>query len=352
MVANKVLIFKKIPTGLPVPGEHLVVEQRPFDLEAVPAGGVIVEVLSASLDPYLRSRMRDPSVRSYKPAFTLNEAIENYAVARVLKSKSDKFHVGDAIYAILPFAQYAALTAEDLQNPDREVRKLDNPYNLDLDYFLGPLGMPGLTGFSSLYKIGQPKRGETIFISSAAGAVGSIVGQLSKREGLKVIGSVGSDDKLNFILKDLGFDAGFNYKKERPWDALKRLAPNGIDIYYENVGGEHLEAALESMNLRGRIIVSGMIEGYNKPLEERFGVRNLVEMFAKRLTMTGFLVTDEDFGPAYTQRHQQAVQKWIADGSFKAKLHVTRGLDHAGEAFLEIFQGKNFGKAVLKIKEN
>ncbi|KAI1410285.1 NAD(P)-binding protein [Hypoxylon sp. FL1857] len=352
MVANKNLVFKKIPTGLPVPGEHLVVEQRPFDLEAVPAGGLIVEVLSASLDPYLRGRMREAHIPSYRPAFALNEVIVNYAVARVLKSDSDKFQVGDAIYAILPFAQYAALTSEDLKSPDREVQKLDNPYNLDLDYFLGPLGMPGLTGFSSLYKIGQPKKGETIFISSAAGAVGSIVGQLSKREGLTVIGSVGSDDKLDFIIKELGFDAGFNYKKERPWDALKRLAPNGIDIYYENVGGEHLEAALEAIKLRGRIVVSGMIEGYNKPLEQRFGVRNLLEMFAKRLTMTGFLVTDEDFGPSYTKRHQENVQKWIAEGSFKAKLHVTRGLDHAGEGFLEIFQGKNFGKAILKIKED
>ncbi|KAI1395811.1 NAD(P)-binding protein [Hypoxylon fuscum] len=347
MVANKTLVFKKIPTGLPVPGEHLVVEQRPFDLDTVPTGGIIVEVLSASMDPYLRGRMRDASIPSYKPAFALNEAIENDTVARVLKSDSPQFRAGDAIKAFLPFAQYASIAAEKL----KDVVKIDNPYNLALDYFLGPLGMPGLTGYSSLYKIGQPKKGETIFVSSAAGAVGSIVGQLAKREGLTVIGSVGSDDKLDFIVNELGFDAGFNYKKERPWDALARLAPNGIDIYYENVGGEHLEAALQALKQRGRIVVSGMIEGYNKPLEERFGVRNLLEMFAKRLTMAGFIVSDEDFGPAYTKQHQENVQKWIADGSFKAKLHVTRGLDHASEGFLEIFTGKNFGKAILKIKE-
>ncbi|KAI1373946.1 NAD(P)-binding protein [Hypoxylon crocopeplum] len=347
MVGNKTLIFKKIPTGLPVPGEHLTLEQRPFDLEAVPAGGVMVEVLSASLDPYMRGRMRDASVPSYASAFKLDEAVDNDTVARVLKSDSDRFLPGDAVYAFLPFAQYASISRDAL----KDVVKIDNPYGLDLDYFLGPLGMPGLTGFSSLYKIGKPKAGETIFISSAAGAVGSIVGQLAKREGLTVIGSVGSDDKLDFIMGELGFDAGFNYKKEPPWDALARLAPNGIDIYYENVGGEHLEAALHAIKRRGRVVVSGMIEGYNKPLEQRFGVRNLLEMFAKRLTMAGFIVSDDDFGPAYTELHQASVQKWIADGSFKAKLHVTRGLDHAAKGFLEIFQGKNFGKAVLKIKE-
>ncbi|XXG99450.1 hypothetical protein Hte_005789 [Hypoxylon texense] len=349
MVANKTLIFKKIPTGLPVPGEHLVVERRPFDLDAVPAGGLVVEVLSASLDPYLRGRMRDPGIPSYKPAFALDEPIENDAVARVLRSDSPRFRPGDAVYAFLPFAQYAAVAADRVR--DAVVKMIDNPYGLDLDYFLGPLGMPGLTGFSSLYKLGQPKKGETIFVSSAAGAVGSLVGQLAKREGLTVIGSVGSDDKLAFILGDLGFDAGFNYKKEAPWDALGRLAPEGIDIYYENVGGAHLEAALQHMRERGRIVVSGMIEGYNVPLEERYGVRNLLEVFAKRLTMAGFIVGDDDFGPAYAARHQEEVQRWIADGSFKARLHVTRGLDNAADGFLEIFQGKNFGKAVLKIRE-
>ncbi|KAI2469979.1 NAD(P)-binding protein [Annulohypoxylon bovei var. microspora] len=348
MVANKALIFKRIPTGLPVPGEHLVIEQRPIDLDAVPIGGIVVEVLSVSLDPYLRGRMRDASIPSYKPAFPLGEPVQNDAIARVLKSDNARFHAGDALYIFLPFAQYVAVPADKLH----DAVKLDNPYGLALDTFLGPLGMPGLTAFSSLYKIGQPKRGETIFVSSAAGAVGSLVGQLAKREGLTVIGSVGSDEKLSFILRDLGFDAGFNYKKERPWDALARLAPNGIDIYYENVGGAHLEAALQHLRERGRVVVSGMIEGYNSALEDRYGVRNLLEIFAKRLTVAGFIVSDDDFGPTYTERHQRDVQRWIADGSVKAKLHVTHGIDRGAEGLVEIFQGKNFGKAILKIKED
>ncbi|KAI1209525.1 NAD(P)-binding protein [Annulohypoxylon truncatum] len=347
MVANKTLIFKKVPTGLPKPGEDLVVEERPIDLDAVPTGGIVVEVLSLSLDPYLRSRMREASVPSYKPAFPLNEPIENDAVARVLKSDNAKFRAGDVLRIFLPFAEYVAVTPERLQG----AVKLENPYNLPLDTYLGPLGMPGLTAFSSLYKIGQPKRGETIFVSSAAGAVGSLVGQLAKREGLTVIGSVGSDEKLDFILHELGFDSGFNYKKERPWDALGRLAPKGIDIYFENVGGAHLEAALRHLRERGRVVVCGMIEGYNTPLEQRYGVRNLLEIFAKRLTIAGFLVGDEDFGPAYAEKHQENVQKWLADGSVKARLHVTRGIENGARGLVEIFQGKNFGKAVLKIKE-
>ncbi|RYP06657.1 hypothetical protein DL764_003041 [Monosporascus ibericus] len=348
MVANKSIIFKKVPTGLPVPGEHLVLETRPFDLSAVPTGGLVVEVISASLDPYQRGRMREAHIPSYFPAFTLNEVVENTTIARVLSSDDEGYKAGDVVRAFLPFAEYAAVPAEKLPN----VEKIDNPCGLSLDLFLGPLGMPGLTAYSSLHKLGKPEKGETIFVSSAAGAVGQVVGQIAKREGLTVVGSVGSDEKLDFILNELGcFDAGFNYKKEKPVNALKRLAPQGLDIYYENVGGEHLEAAVEHMNIRGRIVVAGMIEGYNKPMEERYGVRNLLEFFAKRLTMAGFIVGDEDFGPAYAEEHRREVQKWIVDGSFRPKLHITRGIENAPEGLLEIFQGKNFGKAVLKIKE-
>lgn len=162
---------------------------------------------------------------------------------------------GTLVRANTPIAEYVRL-----ENPAAALAiKIPNQYNLDLGLFLGPLGMSGLTAWSSLYKIGKPKKGETIFVSSAAGSVGQIVGQIAKHEGLTVIGSVGSDEKLDFIINELGFDSGFNYKKESPHDALKRLAPNGIDIYYENVGGEHLEAALDNINTFGRIPLCGMV---------------------------------------------------------------------------------------------
>lgn len=251
MVQNKGLIFKNIPTGWPVPGQDLAIEDRPFDLGAEPPqDGVTIKNYYLSFDPYQRGRMRDPKIKSYAPAFELGKAIINYGVAKVLKSKNHKFKEGDIVTGIIPTEEYSALDGETTNSM---IRKLNNPYNLDPKLFIGALGMPGLTAYSSLYKIGEPRKGETIFISAASGAVGQIVGQLAKHEGLTVIGSVGSEEKLQFILKDLEFDGGFNYKTEKPSEALKRLAPKGIDIYYENVGGEQLEAALDAMNNYGRI---------------------------------------------------------------------------------------------------
>lgn len=256
MTQNKTLIFKKIPTGFPVPGEHLATEDRPIDLDAeAPKGGIVVSILYASFDPYLRGKMRESGTKSYSPAFEIDSPVTNSVVAKVLKSGSHDFKEGDLVVAYLPIAEYAIIPEPKAAH----VRKIHNEHNLDLGMFLGPLGMPGLTAYSALHKIGKPKKGETVFVSSAAGAVGQVVGQVAKNEGLKVIGSVGTDEKLDFITKQLGFDGGFNYKKESAFDALPRLAPNGIDIYFENVGGEQLDAALANMNTHGRIPVCGMV---------------------------------------------------------------------------------------------
>ena len=251
MVQNKGLIFKSVPQGWPKPGENLTIEARDFDLDtAPPEGGITTKNYHVSFDPYQRGRMRAPEIVSYVPPFELGKPITNSAVAKVLKSDCPKFKEGDVITGLLPTEEYSVVSAQVANN---SCRKLENPYNLDPRLFIGALGMPGLTAYSSLYAIGQPKKGETILVSAASGAVGQIVGQLAKHEGLTVIGSVGSDEKLHFIRNELKFDGGFNYKKEKPADALTRLAPNGIDIYYENVGGEQLDAALVAMNNFGRI---------------------------------------------------------------------------------------------------
>ncbi|KAK6434720.1 hypothetical protein LTR95_009092 [Oleoguttula sp. CCFEE 5521] len=349
MVQNKGLYYTAHPSGLPVVGEHIKIQSTDFDTEqAPPKGGVTVKTNYVSFDPYQRGRMRKPENKSYAPPFELNKPVTNGAVATVLKSDNSKYKSGDVIKVVrMGTVQYEALPKEIADASE----VLDNKYNLDPKLYTGALGMPGLTAYSSFYEIGAPKKGETIFISAASGAVGQLVGQLAKHEGLKVIGSVGDDKKLDFITKELNFDAGFNYKKEDPLKALQRLAPNGIDIYYENVGGVQLSAAIASLNNFGRIIACGMISQYNTPPDEAYGVKNMMQFVAKRLKMQGFIVSDENMGPKYHKEHQENVQKWISEGTFKAEMSVTEGIDNAGEGLLGLFSGKNFGKAVLEVSK-
>lgn len=342
-MANKALVFKEVPQGYPVPGQHLTVEPAAYDANvAAPADGIVIQSLYTSFDPYMRGRMRPAEVKSYAAAFELNKAIESASIAKVLRSNNASYKEGDLVIGHVPIQEYISLNGPNLQR----IRKLENPLGIeDIRVFLGPLGMPGLTAYSSLYAIGKPKKGETIFISAASGAVGQLVGQLAKHEGLRVIGSVGSDEKLDYIIKELGFDGGFNYKNEKPADALARLAPEGIDIDYENVGGEHLEAALDAMKPFGRVVVCGLISQYNSA---PYPIKNLQNFIVKRITMRGFIVGDPDMGPIYTKEHQERVQKWIKEGSFKVLIHETQGIDNAAEGLVGIFHGKNKGKAVLK----
>ncbi|KMU72243.1 NADP-dependent leukotriene B4 12-hydroxydehydrogenase [Coccidioides immitis H538.4] len=344
---NKALFYQKVPTEFPVSGEHLTIEKVPFDPEApAPDGGLTLQALYTSFDPYMRGGMRPAQVKSYRPAYEIGKPLPSISIVKVLKSNNDRFKPGDIAIGFMPIQQYIAAPAETVQ----ALRLLDNPLGLDdLRYFLGALGMPGLTAYSSLMEIGKPKKGETIFISSAAGAVGQVVGQIAKHEGLRVVGSVGSDEKLNYIINDLGFDAGFNYKKEKPRDALKRLIPEGIDIYYENVGGEHLDAAIESMNDFGRIVTCGMISQYNVKPEDRYPIKNLFMVVTKRITMRGFIVSDPGMGDKWAKEHRERVSQWIKDGTFKPMIHETVGIDNAAEGLVGLFQGKNFGKAVLKL---
>ncbi|GKZ32802.1 hypothetical protein AbraIFM66950_002429 [Aspergillus brasiliensis] len=342
-MSNQSLVFKQVPTGYFVPGQDVVLEQVSYDASApAPEGGIFVQSLYASFDPYMRGRMRPAHVKSYSPAFTLNAPIDSSIIGKVLRSNNPSYKEGDLIIGFLPIQQYISVGADLLPR----VRALENPLGIeDIRVFIGALGMPGLTAYSSLYEIGKPKKGETIFVSAASGAVGQLVGQLAKHEGLKVIGSVGSDEKLDFIIKELGFDGGFNYKTEKPADALARLAPEGLDIYYENVGGEHLEAALNAMNDFGRIVVCGMISQYNGG---GYPITNITNVLTKRLDMRGFIVGDKGMGDKYTKEHQENVQKWIKEGTFKTLIHETQGIENAPEGLLGIFHGKNLGKAVLK----
>lgn len=348
---NLSLIFTKIPTEYPVPGEHITVKDVGFDIsQPAPSDGLILETLYASFDPYLRGLLRDPSVKSYMPPFPLNTPIIAGTLSKVQKSNLEGYSEGDIVQHLLPVQQYNVFTQTEKSGKPKKIDLANAPE--DIRHYLGALGMPGLTAYSSFYEIGKPKKGETIFVSSAAGAVGQLVGQYAKREGLTVLGSVGNDEKLEFITKELGFDGGWNYKKETSTkDVLERLTNGkGIDIFYDNVGGEQLEGAIESLNLFGRIVECGQISQYNLPLAERYPITNTFQTVTKRLTMTGFMVMDANMGPKHAKDHQQNTAKWLKEGSLKAKIHEWVGMENAAEAFVGMLKGENFGKAVLKVK--
>jgi NADPH-dependent curcumin reductase CurA len=226
MAPNLSLTFKKIPKGMPIIGEDLAVEDIGYDASSVPKGGIITENLYASFDPYLRGRMRGSTVKSYTAGFVEGNPIQTQIIAKVIKSDHADIKEGSMVMGMLPVQEYSVLDAETLKSTGLRPLDLANGPK-DIRDYLGALGGPGLTAYSSLYAIGKPKKGEVIFISSAAGAVGQIVGQLAKREGLKVIGSAGSDEKCKLCVEKLGFDECWNYKKISAGEALDKYCPDG-----------------------------------------------------------------------------------------------------------------------------
>ncbi|KAL8948811.1 MAG: hypothetical protein Q9183_007654 [Haloplaca sp. 2 TL-2023] len=290
--------------------------------------------------------MRAPHIKSYQPALNPGDPLSARSIATVLRSNTPEFSPGDIVVGFLPIQEYVALGRDALN----QLKQLDNPLGIeDIRVYLGALGVPGLTAYGGLYEIGKPERGQTIFISAASGAVGQMVGQLARLEGLRTIGSVGSDEKLDYITSTLNFSTGFNYKDESPMTAIPRLAPEGIDIYFDNVGGEHLEAALCSMKDFGRVVMCGTIADYNTAKrEEQFPLRAYSYIFSKRLTVRGFIVSDKDIAPKYATEHQERVQKLIKEGDVKVKMWEVQGIENGPEAFLSLFKGGNFGKTVLK----
>ncbi|KAL4993588.1 hypothetical protein BDV10DRAFT_178852, partial [Aspergillus recurvatus] len=287
-VRNKALIFTKTPTDFPVPGGHLVVDSFPFDVDAPPPpNGLILESIYSSFEPCLRASVTSTDTEPYIPPFDLNQPITTASIAKVLKSDNSMFKEGDLARGTLPLQGYFALDEDDVS----QLQKLNNPLSLDIRTFIGPLGLPGLAAYSSLYDTGQPKTGEVILVSGAIGGGLQLVGQFAKYEGLKVIGCVGSDDDLDFMINDLGFDGGFNYRRENPYAALHRLAPEGLDIYYQSIGGEILEAALSSLNNFSRIVVCDLVSVYNEP--KSVAVRYFENIVRKRLTVRGLFVGDK-----------------------------------------------------------
>ncbi|GAB1691619.1 NADP-dependent oxidoreductase [Krasilnikovia sp. M28-CT-15] len=299
-------------------------------------GQVLVRNLLMSVDPYMRGRMDDRE--SYVAPFEVGKALEGGAVGEVVASGDERIKPGTVVLHGLGWRDYALLDA-------RHVNPVD-PSVAPLGAYLGVLGMPGLTAYAGLFETAEFKPGDVVFVSSAAGAVGQVVGQLAKLKGAgRVIGSAGSAAKVAYLTDELGFDAGFDYHDGPVRDLLGAAAPDGIDVYFDNVGGEHLEAAIGAMRVHGRITICGMISVYNATAPTP-APRNLPMMISKRLTMRGMLVRDH---AKLQGRFLAEVAPLLADGSLRNRETVHEGLAQAPEAFLAMLRGDGVGKHLIRI---
>ncbi|KAG0078527.1 hypothetical protein BGZ90_005027 [Linnemannia elongata] len=343
MPSNTSVIYLAHPHEFPVVGEHFAAKTNKDFNPVLKDGEILVRNLVFSLDPYMRGKMRDASKASYSAAFEIGKPLDARGVAEVIESKNSKYPVGSIIHAFVGWEEYTVLP--DL--PTTRIIPDARESKLPLSSYVGVLGMPGLTAYASLKDIGKPKAGETIFISAASGAVGQLAGQLAKAWGLTTIGSAGSDEKVDYLLKEVGFDHAFNYKKRSTHEALKELAPKGIDIYFENVGGETLEAALDHLNTHGRVIACGMISQYNT--RQPYGVKNLMNVVSKRLTIRGFIVAD--FHEQYFEDFYRDVKELLVNKKIVYRVDEAKGVAAAPEAFVGMLNGKNFGKQVVHVAD-
>jgi NADPH-dependent curcumin reductase CurA len=301
-------------------------------------GQILVRNLVMTVDPYMRGRMND--AKSYVPPFAIGKALDGGAIGEVVSSTVGSLKPGDVVLHGLGWRSHAVLDAKNATKVDPDIA----PINA----YLGVLGMPGLTAYAGLFRTAEFTKGDTVFVSSAAGAVGQIVGQLARIRGAaRVIGSAGSADKVALLTDELGFDAAFNYKDGPVAEQLAAAAPDGIDVYFDNVGGEHLEAALSSLKLRGRVTVCGMISVYNNP-DGTPAPRNLPQIIGKRLTIRGMLVSDHaDLKDQFVAE----VAPLIASGELRYRETVVDGLEQAPDAFLAMLRGENTGKMLVKIAD-
>ncbi|MFD3729887.1 NADP-dependent oxidoreductase [Streptomyces sp. NPDC058632] len=321
------------PVGWPKPEDFALVEA---EVPAPGEGQVLVRNTYLSVDPYMRGRMS--AAKSYAAPYPVGEVMQGGAVGEVVASRAEGLAVGDHVLHGLGWREYTLVDAKGAVKVDAQAAPLST--------YLGVLGMTGLTAYAGLLRTAAFKEGDTVFVSGAAGAVGSQVGQLAKLKGAaRVIGSAGSDEKVALLLEEYGFDAAFNYKSGPVSRQLRDAAPDGIDVYFDNVGGEHLEAAIGSLNLGGRIAVCGMISVYNNT-EPAPGPGNLARLIQTRGRIEGFLVGDHyDLQPQFVRE----VGPWVASGELKYRETVVEGIENTLEAFLGVLRGDNTGKMIVKL---
>ncbi len=314
-----------------------------FELKESPiptpgAGEILIATRYHSLDPYMRGRMNPPTPAAYTAPVPVGGVMESDSVGEVIASNSDLFNVGDIAMGKIGWQEYGVLDG-------RDARKID-PGAAPISTSVGILGMPGLTAYFGLFDVSNPIAGDTVVVSAASGAVGAVVGQLAKINGCRVIGVAGSDEKVSYVVDELGFDAGVNYKTENVAERFQALCPDGINVYWDNVGGPITDAAVDHLAIGGRAVICGQIALYNATSPPQ-GPRNIARMLlTRRARMEGFLVFQ------FSDRFQEGLDRlamWIRDGSLKYREDVVDGIENSPTAFIGLLNGANFGKLVVKV---
>jgi len=328
-MTNQRVVLASRPVGA-VSEANFRVEEAPLPKPA--DGEALVRNLWLSLDPYMRGRISD--TKSYAKGVDIGEVMVGQTVGEVVESRHPKLKVGDTVLTQLGWQLYGAT---------QEATRIDTS-RAPASYYLGLLGMPGLTAYFGLKELGQPKAGDTVVVSAASGAVGSVVGQLAKLWGARAIGIAGGHEKCRYVKEELGLDACIDYKAGRLRDELKAACPKGIDVYFDNVGGEILDLALARMNLFGRVVVCGTISDYNST--DPYRVRNWRAILVNRLRVQGMIVFDwkDRYGEAL-----KALGGYFAEGKLNYRESVLQGLENAPRGLMDLLSGKNFGKQLVKL---
>jgi len=328
---NRQVLLASRPQGWVVEDNFRIVETP---LPAPGHGEVLVKNEWLSLDPYMRGRMNE--AKSYVPPVQIGEVMVGQTVGEVLESQDAAFKAGDKVLAPLGWQLYGSAKAKSL-------RKIDTA-RAPATYYLGVLGMPGMTAWFGLSEIGKPKAGETLVVSAASGAVGSVVGQLAKIMGCRAVGIAGGKAKCDYVVDELGFDACIDYKAGDVGERLREACPNGVDVYFENVGGVLLDTMLTVMNRFSRIVICGFVAEYNAT--EPYGYKRLRSILVNRIRMQGMLVFDweERYGEAI-----EALAKHLAAGKLKYRESIVEGLDNAPKGLIGLLKGENFGKQLVKL---
>ncbi len=331
---NKQVKLISRPVGLPKLTDW---EISSSEIPSINDGQVLIKIIYLSIDPAMRGWMNEG--KSYIPPVGIGEVMRAGAVGVVVESKDNAFQVGEHVNGLLGVQEYVSMPGSELNKVDASLAPLP--------MYLSTLGMPGMTAYFGILNTGQPKEGETVVVSGAAGAVGSVVGQIAKIKGCHVVGIAGGADKCKYLVDELGFDSAIDYKSEDISKALRTHCPKGIDVFFDNVGGDTLDAVLAQIRFKARIVICGAISQYNNTTAVK-GPSNYLALLVNRARMEGIVVFDN---AAHYAEAAQEMGGWIAEGKLKSREHIEEGLENFPEVLLKLFRGENFGKLILKVTD-